>query len=301
MRDDGISAPSGPDELFRQYYGYVRRIVANTPAIPAQDAEDVAMEIMTRFVERDVVGMFDPDMKFRHDGQEIQARFRTFLTAQVALYVKGQRDKLGRQRKHETPVIDTPGEDGGPSLLDLFGGAEDDLSALDAAEWIRQARAFLATVPKRSDRDRCDLVRLFDTMIDQVGRTGEVSTAETAARLGVSPAVTGRWVTWLRENLRQQAALSRRVKIGGETYTLAHVRQATGLIKAVKGQPHFPAQALFKAGSPLAGIDYHKIARLERAAHPECELPAGDHHKPAPHVLAAVVRHLDRVAPVPAA
>lgn len=300
MRDDGATVPSGPDELFRSYYGYVRRIVANTPAIPAQDTEDVSMEIMTRLVERDVLGMFDPGMKFSHDGKEIPARFRTFLTAQIALYVKGQRDRLGRQRKRELLVFDSPspGDEDGRTWGGLFGAAEDDMSGLDAAEWIRQAREFLATVPRRSGQDRCDLVRLFDEMISQVAAHGAVSTAETAARLGVSSAIASRWTTWLRQNLRQQAVLSQRVTIDGETYTLAHCRQAMSLLRAVRGQPHVK-QPLLRAANPLALMDYHKIARAERAMFPECKVKPGDHHRPGPHVLNAVVHHIERVVPLP--
>lgn len=299
MRDDGICAPADPDALFRQYFGYVKRIVANTPAIPVQDTEDVAMEIMTRVLERDVLGMFDPSMKFQHDGKEVQARFRTFLTGQINLYVKGQRDKLGRLRKHEAVVLDAPlsSDDGSSATMaDLFGAFEDDLSHLDAAEWIRQARSFLSTVPKRSDRDVCDLVKLFDVLISQAAVTGEVRVAETAVQLGVSTAVTGRWMQWLRQNLRQQAVLSRRIAIDGETYTMAHARQATALLRAVKGQPHV-RQPLARASNPLAAMDYHRIALAERAMYPELKLKPKDHHSPAPHVLNAVVHYLDRVAP----
>lgn len=300
--DDGIEAPSGPDEMFRKYFGYTRKIVAGTPGIPAQDVEDVAMEIMTRLVERDVLGMFDRDMRFCHDGREIKARFRTFVTAQIKLYVKGQRDKLGRHRKHELAILDAPppGEEdaGGMTLADLFSAGEDDVSHVDAAEWVRQARSFLATVPKRSDRDACDLVALFDELVAQAVTTGEVRVAETAARLGVSASATGRWMDWLRKNLRQQAVMQRRVTIGGEVYTLAHVRQATSLLRAVKGQPHVK-QPLERASNPLWRMDYHKIARAERAMFPELKLPPGDHHQPAPHVLNAVVHHLERVAPMP--
>jgi hypothetical protein len=294
MHDDGMTVPSGPDELFTQYYGYVRKIVGGTPMIAPQDVEDVAMEIMTRLLERDVAGMFDPAMLFSHGDRQVSAKFRTFLTAQVQLYVKGQRDKLGRQRKRELLIIDTP-SDGGASWADVFGGSEDDLSGLDAAEWVRQARSFLATVPKRSDRDNCDLVRLFDALIIQAASTGIVSMTETAARLGVSAFVIGRWVQWLRSNLRQQAALSRRVVIGGEPYTVAHVRQAVSILQARRGAPHVKGP-LREAGNPLWRIDYHKIARYERATYPECEVPAAHQGKGhfAPHVLNAIVHNLER-------
>lgn len=304
MRDDGMLAPSGPDELFRQYYGYIRKIVASTPAIPAQDAEDVAMEIMTRLVERDVVGMFNPDMRFAHGGQDIPARFRTFLVAQVQLYVKGQRDKLGRRRQREMLIVDAPlGDDDGEgqaSWADVFGGAEDDLSAIDAAEWVRQARGFLAIVPKRSAQDACDLVQVFDALVDQVAVHGTATAAVAAARLGVSPRVMARWVTWMRQNLRQQAALSRRVTIGGEVYTAAHVRQAAALLRDVMETKHQPMvkQPLMAAKNPLWRMDYHRVARAERVAF-GIKVEPRDHHNPAPHVLAAVVHHLDRiVAPV---
>ena len=297
MRDDGMQPPAGPDQLFREYFGYVRKIVASTPAIPAQDAEDVAMEIMTRIVERDVLGMFDPDMRFNHGGREVKARWRTFLTSQVQLYVKGQRDRLGRQRKHESIILDAPvSEDDGVPLAELFGGTEDDVSHLDADEWVRQAREFLAAVPRRSSRDACDLVQLFDALVSQVSVTGEARVNETALRMGVSPAVTGRWMKWLRQNMRQQAVLSRRVMVGGEPYTVYHVRQAQAILAAVKGPP-FVKQPLLRAGNPLYRIDYHRISRAERITFPECEVPSGHgkgHH--APHVLNAVRHHLDRVA-----
>ena len=303
MRGDGVCAPSGPDELFRQYYGYVRKIVSQTPAIQAQDAEDVAMEIMTRLLERDVLGMFDPDMRFSYGGKEVPARFRTFLVAQVQLYVKSQRDRLGRLRKHETAVLDAPvssDDDGSLTMADLFaGGGEDDFSHLDVAEWVTQARAFLAAVPRRSDLDRCDLVRLFDTLIEQALTTGSVQSAETAVQLGVSPAVGRRWTEWLRQNLRQQGTLSRRLQVGGEAYTAYHVRQAVFLLKERKrrGGAPFVRQPLQSAGNPLWQMDYHAISRYERATYPECEVPSLKKGKGyyAPHVLNAVTHHLERV------
>jgi hypothetical protein len=303
MRDDGVLAPSGPDELFRQYFGYVRKVVASTPAIPAQDAEDVAMEIMTRLLERDVLGMFDPDLRFSYGGKEVPARFRTFLLSQVQVYVRGQRDRLGRQRKHEYAHLEAPlslaigGDDQGTTMADLFmGGAEDDLSHLDVAEFVRQARSYLAAVPKRSRQDRCDLVRLFDELTSQALTTGSVQVRETAARLGVSPSVSRRWVSWLRQNLRQQAALSRRVLVDGEPYTTYHVQQAIAVLKDVKGAP-FVKQPLRSAGNPLWAMDYHAVARYERATYPECEVPSRHKGKGyfAPHVLTAVVHQLERV------
>lgn len=292
MHNDGMAVPSGPDELFREYYAYVRKLVGSTPAIPAQDVEDVAMDIMTRLIERDVLGMFDPAMTFNHEDRQMPARFRTFLTAQVRLYVKGQRDKLGRQRKHELLIDDRPSPGDGLSWADVFGGSEDDLSGLDAAEWVSQARTFLATVPRRSDRDRCDLVALFDELTTQAVSTGSVSMVQTAERLGVSMAVVGRWVRWLRENLRQESALSRRVTIAGEVYTVAHIRQASAILQGVKGQPQVK-HPLMMAGNPLWRMPYHKIARYERSKF-NIEVPTGDHHRPAPHVLNAVVHYLER-------
>jgi hypothetical protein len=304
MRDDDVLAPAGPDELFRQYYGYVRKIVTNTPAILAQDAEDVAMEIMTRLLERDVLGMFDPDMRFEHDGKEIPARFRTFLLSQVQVYVRGQRDRLARQRRHESVVLDAEvtglfGDDGmRRTVADLFGGTEDDLSFVDAAEFVRQARAFLAAVPRRSRQDQCDLVQLFDELVSQALSTGSVQVRETAVRLGVSPSVSRRWITWLRQNLRQQAVLSQRVLVCGEPYTTYHVQQAVSVLRTVKGAP-FVKQPLRSAGNPLWAMDYHAVARYERATYPECEVPSRHRGKGyfAPHVLTAVVHYLERAAP----
>lgn len=297
--DGGFAAPRGPSDFYERYFGYVRRIVSNTPAIPAQDVEDVTMEIFTRLLERNVLAMFDPGMTFEHGGKQIPARFRTFLVAQVSQYVKGQRDKIGRISKRELLIYDTPPDGDDMSWAEQNGGSvTDDYSGIDARDYADRVRELLrmeTTWQPKSRRDHKDLVAVWDQMLAQLNKDGKVTKATLAESLGVSAHTASGLLESVRGVARQEATLSRRIQLAGVTYTVAHVRQASRLLKAVTGQPHV-RQPLERARNPLAGMDYHGIARAEQAEFPAVKLPPGDHHKPAGHVLSAVVHRLDRLA-----
>lgn len=322
MGDDAFTRPpSGPEELFRTYHDYVLRIVRRTPAIPAQDAEDVASEIMCRLLERDVVGMFDPAKIFRYGDRDVPARFKTFLTGVVAQYVKGQRDRLGRLRKRELLIYDSPSAEDGPSWADIFGpSAEDDYGDLDAADWLREARRVISREQVTHRGSRRDLLVLLDELAAQVNQTGAISQEQLCEKFGISPGTASSWIAQLRKRLRQPdtgtgrlilpvrreivearpAAVARWQREMGQMnpalagVTVAQARQAVKALRGVRGQP-FVRQPLARVSSPLQYIDYHEIARRERASYPHIEIPAASHHRPAPHVLSAVIHHLERV------
>jgi DNA-directed RNA polymerase specialized sigma24 family protein len=302
--DDALRrAPSGPEELWRLYHGDVLHLVRRTrmrdgsPAIPVQDAEDVASEIMTRLLERDVIGMFDPDRVFTYGGREVPARFRTFLKSVVDQYILGQRDKLGRHSKREALVCDQPVSEDGASWAEVFGpSAEDSHDDLAAAEWLRQAREVLAREGgPASSRGKRDMLALFDELAVQVGRDGVISRDRLCDRFGIAPGTASAWLARMRKILRAEAASGVVLELPVEcAVTVAQARQAAAVLRSVTGQP-MVRQPLAKAGSPLQFMDYHAIARAERAAYPGLEIPRADHHGPAPHVLSAVIHYLERV------
>lgn len=326
MDDAFVRAPSGPEELWRMYYGDVMRLVrratrrSGAPAIPAQDAEDVVSEIMTRLLERDVIGMFDPDRTFSYGGREVQAKFRTFLKSVVDQYILGQRDKLDRHTGREVLVYDQPVAEDGFSWAEVFGpSAEDDHADLAEAEWLRQAREVLARESGPvSSRGKRDMLALFDELAAQVDRDGDISRDKLCQQFGIAPGTASAWLARMRKLLRTEAAsgsvlaLPRREVIEARPAVVAHwqrdmkvmspamtgvtiaqARQAAEVLRRVTGQPQVLGP-LARASSPLQHMDYHAIARAERAAY-RIEIPRGDHHRPAPHVLSAVTHYLDRI------
>lgn len=216
---DHVSAPADYADLFRKYYDYVVTLVRRN-GIEENRKEDVACDILLRFYERDFLAKFDPTLVFHYDGQDRPARFKSFLTKFVLTYVRGYRDKHARLAARELLICDMPigvSRNTGDTLatwVEVFGdptpGAEADVvDALDEADLVAELRAHIATVPRRSKYDTCDLVVLFDAVIEQIRADGAWNVAELRARFGVSSTAMHSWMWWLRANLA--AALGRPV------------------------------------------------------------------------------------------
>jgi hypothetical protein len=83
------------------------------------------------------------------------------------------------------------------------------------------------------------------------------------------------------------------IDIAGTGYYEEDVRFARAVLADSPGV--MVRQPLARAGSPLAGMDYHAIYQAEVAAFPELRLENRTHSDPAPHVKWAVLHCLDRV------
>jgi DNA-directed RNA polymerase specialized sigma24 family protein len=89
---DYVSAPKNYADLFEQYYMYVVNLCAHF-GIDEQNKEDVACEILLRFMERGSLEKFDPYLVFDYRGQVRPARFKSYLSRAVEMYVRGHREK----------------------------------------------------------------------------------------------------------------------------------------------------------------------------------------------------------------
>jgi hypothetical protein len=85
----------------------------------------------------------------------------------------------------------------------------------------------------------------------------------------------------------------RYLNIGGVATTDATVLDALSVLREAPGV--MVKQPLSRTGNPLAAMDYHTIARTERALFPELVLPRGTRGTPTPHEKTAVIHHLERV------
>lgn len=295
---DVISAPANIEDFYRDYGGYVKGLVCRM-GIPQQEAPDVAADIMARFYERDLIGMFDPDKEIVRNGEVIPAKFRSFLSANVSLYVRGKRDALNRRDHRELLIADQPVEEGGTSWMEAFGAAQwDDYSQVAADDFIVRTRDHLARVAPRNTRDNCNLIELFDEMVEQVKETGAVSFPALQEKFQISSTSAYAWVAWLRECLSDPDDLIAPAShvIGAVTLTGADVAEAIKILKEAKGV--MVKQPLARAGHKLADADsgwYHEITKSETLLYPALARIPGTHTKPKDHVKQSVLHYFERI------
>lgn len=211
---DYVSAPANYADLFAIYYKYVVALVRRN-GVSAANTEDVASEILCRFMERDFLTVFDPSLVFVYDGKERPARFKQFLSKFVLSYVRGMRDKERAIAEREPLLCDVRvGDDKEDTWVELYGCSEDSfevrlLEEVYEEQTVQFLRDYLKSVPRRNRVDRCDLPALFDAVIAQIRATGELNINALHQQFGISVAAMHSWVWWLRENLA--AALDRPV------------------------------------------------------------------------------------------
>lgn len=209
---DYVSAPRDYAELFSRYYTYVVALVRRE-GIDDNSKEDVASDILLRFYERDFLNVFDASLMFSFAGQPRPARFKSFLSRFVLAYVKGFRDKQSRLNTREVLLCDMPiGVNNATSgstqgtWVDVFGDPMDDhegdvLDSLAESALVAGLRAHLVDIPRRSTYDHCDLLALFDAIVEQIRSDGEWNTRALHRRFKISPTAMHTWLWYLRTTL----------------------------------------------------------------------------------------------------
>lgn len=203
---DAYHVPADYSELFRVYYGYIKGYLRKL-GIPAQDCPDAASYVLERMVARDFLAFFDPGYQSERNGKPVQVRFRNLLNASVEHYARGLRDSQRRRASSEILLCDKEyAGDGDQSWrwLDVFGPATwDEYGGLDEEALVSRLRNHLATVPRRSTRDLCDLTALFDELVQQVrGGSDSIDYGRVQRRFGIGSTAAHSWVVYLREVLR---------------------------------------------------------------------------------------------------
>jgi len=197
----GNYVPQDYTDLFENYYTYVTRLVSKNGIDPL-NAEDVAMSILSKFIENDVLADFDPTYGNR------EAKFSTFLGGFVSLYVRHHRERQIVRRVREPIIMDLP-EAQGKSKHGMGTWGEyhskptvetyDDLYGDDLAQVIRK---HLLTLPTGSRARKFTLVDLFDVLVEQVKNLGEHNYPAAAAALGVTPPAVRNALPALRAAVR---------------------------------------------------------------------------------------------------
>lgn len=208
--DSATGCPEDYAELFDKYFGMVRTVVLKAGIAP-EDVEDVAMEIIAKFIEKEGLEGYDPnrlhEVKNPRKAGPLKrtARFSSMLRGFAATYVLQHRDKQAiRHRKEpyrlEKPVTNEAGELASwGSLLrapEVLEGSETSLSVWEA---VKRTRCALQDRPQRGRRN---LVKCFDAAVRDGLCDGKVDRRAIGDELGVSESTVGAMMREIRTELR---------------------------------------------------------------------------------------------------
>lgn len=152
--ETATGAPRDYAELYECYFGMMKSIVAKA-GIAAHDVEDVAMEILTKFMERDGLSWYDPDLLHdvgRHprlDGPRRRpARFQGLLRSFTSIYVRQHLDRQRTRAAREPHRLEEPSHDGEATWSETHGHlttehdvAEDSTTDIARASGLLRAEA----------------------------------------------------------------------------------------------------------------------------------------------------------------
>lgn len=166
---DPHAVPKNYEEMWVEYFSYACGLVQRLGIKPAS-AEDIASEILLRFMERDFLNEFDPKVRRTHRGVEYRTSFRKFLEVFVEHYVRGKRDREKRIATHELLICDKADELTGELWVEVHGphadaGTDSIIEELAASKLRVQIRERIAQVPLAGKRD---MLRLYDAVVEQV-------------------------------------------------------------------------------------------------------------------------------------
>lgn len=209
--DSVTGCPEDYEELFREYFPMMVGVVAKAGIEPF-DVQDVAMDILARFIEKDGLSYYDPERL--HDVGESpevpgarfrKAKFKGMLRGFTAKYVLQYRDKQEVRHRRIPKRLEKPVNERGESwyevtygrvTVDPCGDSEVSISILQALK--RAADALTSTKATRK-RDYNQFVALC---IEYGYLDGSLDRRRVAAEMGISFSTMTSMLTDLREVLR---------------------------------------------------------------------------------------------------
>ena len=205
-RISGDYVPVSFEDMFSYYYEFVVKLVGHF-GIDRQNSEDVAMTILTKFFEKDVLSDFNPEFTTQYGGVTRKAVFRTFLSGFVRTYVRHYKDRQVIHKRREGFSVDTPMfnySDTGEAVtwMDYLGPRYyEEHEDLEEADLVRAIRERLALTKPRNAQDQCNMTEFFERVLQQVYETDHVDTAVLAEEFGVSKTSIQNWLKRLRSEV----------------------------------------------------------------------------------------------------
>lgn len=184
-----VESMAALDRLCRQYwqplYYFVRRRGYNEP-----DAQDLTQGFFARLLEKGSIGLAD----------QARGRFRTFLLTAMQNYLANEWDRANRQKRgggQPSVSLDHPEiAEAGYQMLPPDTASPDQLYERRLAQAVLEAvlRRLREEFDGRGGRGKFDVLKEF-----LFSDRGEVSYAETAARLGLSESAAKSAIYRLRQ------------------------------------------------------------------------------------------------------
>ncbi len=214
--DPKTGCPEDYTELFREYFGMMTWEVSRS-GIAYEDVQDVTMDILARFIEKDGISYYDPE--HLHDVGESpdlpgaryrKAKFKGMLRGFTRTYVMAYRDKQMTRHRREPWRCDTPiwhhGAKEPVSWLEATFG--DDPEADDALIDSEVSMAIVQAL--REVRSRLDhkstLTRDYTAFIDACVRSGyldgKLDRQKIMDELGISKGILNVMLREFRQTLR---------------------------------------------------------------------------------------------------
>ena len=174
---DFDNAPPSYEIFFEQYWSYTLWYI-NQFNVPGGIIQDIAMQIIKRFIERDSIGVFDRGWDNRSKtGKSV---FRTYYTHFMLAYIPGLKRNALRVSRNELLLWDAQIGDEDGTTWGMVNGPRTTID--DATDM-----TFLAQSIRSASTDDLNIV---NKMIDLAfGSTKKVSKAEVARELNVKPDV----------------------------------------------------------------------------------------------------------------
>lgn len=208
--DAATGCPDTYEELFLTYYPMLREIVARA-GIASDDVRDVAMDLLTRFMERDGIAWYDP--QYLHDTGESPdlpgdryrtAKFKAMLRSWASKSVLSFRDKQMVRHRREPWRLEATWTAAGP---DRTWAEHEDYAAEPLADVevsvvivhaLQRSRRILVG---RSTKKR-DYARFIDLALQHGLLDGRLDRKALQEALDVSPSTLTQMLNELRGILR---------------------------------------------------------------------------------------------------
>lgn len=119
-------APPSYGIFFKQYHNYTCWYLSRF-GFCSRDLEDVVMDLMTRFMERDSLGVFSN--AWGTQSKTGQSVFRTYYTHFLLSYARGKRRNLARVSQYEHLLCDRPVDEDSKDTWIIVHGPTTELSS----------------------------------------------------------------------------------------------------------------------------------------------------------------------------
>lgn len=195
---DQVTAPDSYDQLFDEWFEYIKALMVKQGI---RTPDDAAMSIIETLIKNDYLGKFDPEYTAEYGGQVKRTRFGGYLSGIAVKYSLNLRDRQAvkdrKEPKHcEDPVCNAEGETS--TWLEVFGEdvtADIDTSYIDYEQTLEKIFAHLRSLPIRGGRD---MPRLFQMCLDHMFEHGKIVRSELAESFGISPTAVHLYMVDLR-------------------------------------------------------------------------------------------------------